>query len=497
MKIAVASFSHETCTFCPKQTTVEDFEKGGVLYGDDVIEDARGIPSYINGFIKVAEKEDVELVGILSAARSWGGSSGSWLTKECFDKYSNGIADGLRKAGKLDGVLLALHGAMAAEGYLKPEAEIVRRARRTVGDVPIMVTLDLHANEDNELTEAADAVFVLKTYPHLDSEEIGATAARCMVKTVRGEFRPMMAIKKPGIITPSVFQGTSFDPVRQIYERAGQWEKREADAYCVSVAMGFAYADVPDVGASVIAVTDDNRELAEQIVQDIADFMWKIREPLANRKVPKVKEGVATALRSVKGGTRPVIIADHSDRTGDSTHILNELLAQSAKNFVVATIADPEAVKQIQQRSGLGKTVTVKVGGYASELSGKPAELAGEVEFLGDGSYVLTGPMSKGRRTSPGHVAVLGIGNNNHIVITSVLHQVLDDAIFGAYGIDFEALDIIVLKSRVHFRAFYEGVADRIVEVDAPGLGPADLTQLTYNNLPEDIYPIGKKWLQD
>ena len=105
MKIAVASFSHETCTFCPRPTTVDDFEAGGVHHGEDVMESKRGIPSYINGFIKAAEEEeDVELVGILAASSSRGGSSGSWLTEECFDKYSLGIADGLRAAGEVDGM---------------------------------------------------------------------------------------------------------------------------------------------------------------------------------------------------------------------------------------------------------------------------------------------------------------------------------------------------------------------------------------------------------
>ena len=494
MKIAVASFSHETCTFCPKLTTVEDFEKGGVLYGQDVIEDSRGVSTYINGYIKAAEKEGAELVGILSAARSWGGSSGSWLTKECFEKYSNGIAEGLKKASKLDGVLLALHGAMAVKEYPRPEAEIVRRARKAVGKIPIMVTLDLHANEDHELTDAADAVFILKTYPHIDSQEIGVIAARCMMKTIRGEFKPTMAIRKPGIITPSVFQGTSFYPTKNIYDKCRAWEATEKDAYCVSVAMGFAYADVPDVGATVIAITNNNKELAEKIVQDISNFMWELREPLANKKVPKVKEGVAKVLKAVKEGKRPVIIGDHSDRTGDSTHVLKELLAQGAKNFAIATIADPNAITEIQKKAKVGETVTVKVGGYASELSGEPVELTGKVEFLGNGDYVFSGPMNTGNRNKLGTVASLNLGNNNHVMLTPTLHQVLDDAIFKAYRIDFSSLDIIALKSRVHFRAFYETVAGEIVEIDAPGLGPADLTQFNYKNLPKDIYPIGEKW---
>ena len=293
MRIAVASFSHETCTFCPKPTTVEDFEAGGILYGPDVIEGSRGIPSYINGFIRAAEAHrEVELVGILAASRSRGGSSGSWLTRECFDKYSKEIAEGLRAAGKVDGVLLALHGAMAATGYLKPEAEIVRRVRTAVGDIPIMVTLDLHANEDHELTDAADGVFILKTYPHVDSEEIGMEACECLIHTVRGEFAPTMAIRKPKVFTPSVFQWTGEYPGKDIMERAEKWEKEEPSCFSVSVAFGFAYADVPDVGATVITVTNNDQDLAEKIADAVSDYIWSLREPFAGKILPKTEEGV-------------------------------------------------------------------------------------------------------------------------------------------------------------------------------------------------------------
>jgi len=493
MRIAVASFSHETCTFCPKPTTVEDFEKGGVYYGKDVLETERGIKGYINGYIKVAEEEGAELVGILSAAHSWGGSSGSWLTRVCFDKYADGIAEGLRNAGKLDGVLLALHGAMASKEFLKPEAEIVRRARKAVGSIPIMVTLDLHANEDHELTDASDAVFILKTYPHVDNEETGMLATRCMIKTIRGELKPSMAIRKPGIITPSVFQGASYNPTKQVYDRAREWEARGGDVYGVSVAMGFAFADVPDVGATVIAVTNNNKELAEKIAQDISDFMWKIRQSLANQKVPDVKNGVAQALKAVKKRKRPVVLADHADRTGDGTYVLRELLARHSKNFAVATIADPKAIQDIQEKSGLGRKVTVKVGGWAAKESGRPVSVEGTVEFLGNGDYTATGPMGAGRKNTLGTVAALNLMNNNHVVITPTLHQVLDDAIFKAYGIDFNTLDIISLKSRVHFRAFYQEVAKKIIPIDTPGFGQANLRKLKYKNISSNIYPIGKK----
>ncbi len=494
MKIAVASFSHETCTFCPRPTTVEDFEAGGVLYGEEVLEHARGIPSYINGFIKAADEEDdVELVGVMAASRSRGGSSGSWLTEECFDKYSNGIADGLREAGELDGVLLALHGAMAATGYPKPEAEIVRRARAAVGDAPIMVTLDLHANEDGELTDAADGVFILKTYPHVDSEDIGYTAARCMIETVRGGFKPTTAIRKPGVMTPSVYQGTGESPAREIMNKARDWERREKNCYCVSVAFGFAYADVPDVGATVIAVTKDDEVLAEKIAEDVSGYIWSLREPFAGKKLPKTSEGVAQAIKLAKAGETPVIVADHSDRMGDSTHVLRELMKQGATDFCVATISDEVAIEKLG-KSRVGDTVQVKVGGHADTYSGEPVTIRGTLEYLGDCSFVLTGPMSRGDTRRLGVSAVLGFGENNHVILTPTLHQVLDDAIFPAVGLSLDDLDIVAIKSRVHFRAFFNDAAGSIVVVDAPGLGPADLSQHTYENIPGDIYPVGDKW---
>jgi microcystin degradation protein MlrC len=449
----------------------------------------RGIPTYINGFIRAAESEsDIELVGILSARRSWGGSSGSWLTRECFDKYSLGIEQGLKKAEKLDGVLLALHGGMAATGIPKPEAEIVRRARRAVGDIPIFVTFDMHGNEDQEIVDAADGVFSIKTFPHIDSQETGEVAAKCLFETIRGEFKPTMSLRKPGVISPGVFQHTGSHPMKDIIGRAKEWEK-ESDVRWISSMPGFPYADVPDAGFTVIVLTNGNQRLAESIADDMADFVWNLRVPLASRKLPKPKEGVEKVMRLQAEGKTPVIIADHSDRTGDGTHVLEQLLKQGAKNFGISTIKDPKAVLEVMDKAEEGDIVTVKVGGY-EYLSGNPVEITGQVEFLGDGDYIKTGPMGKGSKTLLGPTAVINLGENNHVVISSTLHQVTDHAGFTSFGLDFESLEIISLKSRVHFRAFYETVAGSIVEIDSPGLGIADLTTIDYKNVPKNIFPF-------
>lgn len=478
IRIAVARFSHETCTFCPNPTTVEDWE----FYGPptrDILGSNRG---YIGGFKTICEEYGgIELVGILSPRGARGGSSGSWNTKEAFDKYTNLIAEDLRKVGHFDGVFLSLHGAMAVTGIPKPEAEIVRRVRKVVGDIPIMVTLDLHANEDHELSDAADAVFIIKRYPHYDTTLIGERAARVMIKTIRADYKPTMATRKPGVITPSVFQGTGVSPAMEIMERARRWECQHNDVY-VSVAFGFAYADVPDVGTTVMVVTNNNQKLADRIADDMSDYIWRMRKEFAGKKLPKTKEGVALAIAAAKAGKTPVVIADHSDRTGGSAHILEELIKQGAKNFCIATLRDEKAIEEIQIKAKKGDKISIEVGGYSDKFAGDPVRINGTVEFLGN----------YGRR---GKVAVLLFGENNRVILTPQLMQVTTPGIFKPLGIKLDTLDIIVLKSRVHFRrGFHEtGLAGAIFEVDAPGWGPADLTLLPYKNIPKDIYPIYKK----
>ncbi|MFC1529048.1 M81 family metallopeptidase [Candidatus Latescibacterota bacterium] len=477
IRIAVARFSHETCTFCPEPTTIEDWEYRGPPTRD-ILNFNRG---YIGGFKTICEEYGgIELIGILSPRDARGGSSGSWITREAFDKYTKGITDDLKQAGKLDGVYLSLHGAMAVTGIPKPEAEIVRRVREVVGDIPIMVSLDLHANEDHELSDAADAVFIIKRYPHYDTTLIGERAARVMIKIIRGDYRPTMATRKPGVITPSVFQGTGISPAMEIMEQARRWECQYTDVY-VSVAFGFAYADVPDVGATVMVVTNNNQELANKIADNLSNYIWRMRKTFAGKTLPKTKEGVSLAIAAVKEGRTPVIIADHSDRTGGSTYILQELINQGAENFCITTLRDEKALKELQGTVKAGDAISVSVAGYSDKFAGNPVRIEGKLEFLGEYNEET--------------VAVIVFGENNRIILTPQLKQITDVNIFAPLGIKFDTLDIIVLKSRVHFRrGYYEtGLAGAIFEVDAPGWGPADLTTLPYQNIPKDIYPVYRR----
>lgn len=491
-RVAVVSFSHETLTFCPELSDLKAWEEGGIKYGPEALDTDGEGKTYITGFKSAFEGEtDFELIGILRTGWPKTTGYGSWITTEAFDVITGRISSRLEELRHVDGVYLALHGAMAVLNVARPEAEIVRRVRKVVGDVPIMVTFDLHANEDVEMAHTADGVFVLKTYPHLDSHDIGLTAGECMLKTIKGEFKPTMAFRKPPIVSASVFQASEFPPMKHVYDRCRDWERK--GVYCASVAPGFAYADVPDLGASVFVVTNDNRGLAEECAQDINDLMWSLRGELT-RKLPGAIDGVAEVIRLVKAGTKPVVLAYHDERLGDGTHVLRELLEQGAVNWCSTGVADPESLRVMASEKKLGDVVELTVGGWLHEISGKPVEIAGAIEYLGELEWVETGPMGRGSHKREGLIACIDLGRNRHVVITERLFAPMSADPLKAMGIDVDSLDIVEIKSRVHHKAYWDTWSALDFPVDPPGLGPADLSILEYKHLPWDIYPIGEKY---
>jgi microcystin degradation protein MlrC len=497
--IAVASFSHETLTFCLEPTDLKAWEEGDIKYGSETLNTEGEGKTYITGFKEATEGElDIELVGILRTGWPNTTGYGSWISTEAFDIITGRITSRLEELRQVDGVYLALHGAMAVHGVSRPEAEIVRRVRKVVGDVPIMVTFDLHANEDVEMAHAADGVFVLKTYPHLDSHEIGYRAGECMVKTLRGEFKPTMAFKKPKIASASVFQASEFPPMKHVYDHCREWEGK--GVFCASVAPGFAYADVPDLGASVFVVTNDDQGLAEECAQDLHDLMWSLRKELT-RKLPSAMDGVAEVLRLVKSGIKPVVIAYHDERLGDGTHVIRELLDQGAVNWCSTCIADPEALKILLANNKVGDEVKLTIGGWLHEISGKPVNIKGTIEYLGELEWVETGPMGLGATRKLDSVTCIDLGNNRHVMVTERLYAPMSADPLKAMGLDMDSLDIVEIKSRVHHKAYWEGLDENTgtvryhdFPVDPPGLGPADLSLLEYKHIPWDIYPIGEKY---
>lgn len=476
LRIAVAKFSHETCTFCPGgDIEIDDWLKSSApLSGEELLRSG----SYIRGFTKRArELGDMDLVPLTSPISVFGGSSRSWHTKETFDHFLDRMIAELKNATPVDAVYLALHGAMAVRDVPRPEAEIARRFREVVGpDVPIAGTFDLHGNEDAEFLRWADFAFVTKRYPHYDAYIQGERAARALRLAAKGEYTSTTATRKPGVITPTVVQWTGQSPSMDIMERARRWEAREDDAY-VSVFYGYPWSDVPDVGATVHVMTNGDQALADRIADDMDEFIWRVRE-FAVADYPQPEEAARIVRDAVASGETPVAVGDHSDRPGDATHILKAFEEAGIGKVLYGAITSPETLDTIAE----GESFDEEIGGFTPS-GGTPVRIQGTVTYVGEGFGY-------------DRVAAISFGDGNLVFITPAYAQVLYPERFRLGSIDPGDYDVFVVKSRVHFRRGFDetGYAKTIVIVEAPEpfVGTTFLDALPYEHVNlEDYYPYG------
>ncbi len=488
IRIAVLKFSHETVTFLPYDTTRADFTfEGSPAKGEALL--AAEPKSYIGGFVKVArEFEGVELVGIESPLDSKTGSGSGWLTEDCYETFVGKMISEIKAQGPFDGVYLSVHGAMAARGVPRPEAELARRVREAVGSgVFIAGTFDPHGNEDEEFLRHADMAFTVKYYPHYDSYLQGERAARTLIRAIRGDYKPAHVTIKVPIISPTVLQWTGASPWMDLVQRALTWEAREPDTY-VNFFFGFPWSDVPDVGITFQVLTNGKPELARRIGRDMAGVAWRKRkELLETTKIHSIAEGVALAKQAVAEGKTPVVLADHSDRSGYATWLLREIMAQGLAKTLVVTVADPKAIETlVGQGVKPGDAFDMAVGGLADESAGQPVRVQGKV-------LSVTGGLRRGDKDTWIHV---GFGDGNVLVISPYLAQIIESSSLSEIGLDPAAFDVIAIKSRVHFRRGFDdtGFAPTIllVEPDEPFLGTVRLDGLTYQNVTLGAYyPYG------
>jgi microcystin degradation protein MlrC len=482
MRIAVLHFSHETVTFLRNDTTLDDFVyPRSPARGEALL--ASGPNSYMGGFVQVAREYDgVELVGIESPLWPRTGSGSGWVTQEAYETFVGRMIAQLKAEGPFDGVYLCLHGAMAARGIPRPEAELARRVREVVGPgARIAATFDPHGNEDEEFLRHADLAFCGKYFPHYDSHLQGERAARALVQAVRGGYRPAHATVKVPIISPTVVQWTGASPWMDLVQRALTWEAREPDV-TVNVYFGFPWSDVPDVGMTIQVIANGDAQLAHRIADDMARFAWRRREALLHStKVHTISEGVVLAKQAVAAGETPVVLADHSDRSGYATWLLREIIAQGLSNTLIATVADAKAIGASRD-AGRGDAFDMAVGGLADESAGEPVRITGAIHNVIE-------------RDAQRWVSV-AFGDGNVLVISPYLVQIMEPSTLSDIGLDPGGFQLIAIKSRVHFRRGFDdsGFARTIllVEPTQPFLGTVRLDALQYENVSlKNFYPFG------
>ena len=484
IRIAVLHFAHETVSFLKNDTTLEDFiYPGSPASGEALL---KAYPkSYMGGFVKMAREFDgVELVGIESPLWPKTYTGSGWVTREAYETFAGRMIAGIKAGGAFDGVYLCLHGAMAVRGIPRPEAELARRVREAVGPkVFITATFDLHGNEDEQFLKHADMGFAVKYFPHYDEYLQGERAARTLVRAIKGDYRPTHVTVKIPIISPTVLQWTGASPWMDLTQRALVWEAREVDVY-VNVFFGFPFADVPDVGMTVQVLTNANPELAARIGRDIAAFAWRRRKELLHSTgIHSIPEGVRLAKQAIEREETPVVLADHSDRSGYATWLLQEIIAQDLSNTLIATVADAATTAKLKAAGAkAGDAFDMEVGGLADESTGQPVRIRGTI---------LNAVEAHGQ-----FWVCIKFGRDNVLILSTYLVQVMEPFSLAGLGLDVSAFRIFAIKSRVHFRrGFHDnGFAKTIllVEPTEPFLGTVRLDKLPYENVDlKRYYPYG------
>src|SRR3954463_14264976 len=481
-RIAVGGFLHETNTFAPTKATYDAFIHGGgfprMELGDGVLKNVRRINVGLAGFIEVAEAEGWDLVPTIFAA----GKPRAPVTKDAFERIAKTMIDGLASAGPIDAVYLDLHGAMVTEHHDDGEGEILARVRKVIGpDLPLVASLDLHANVSPEMIAHADALIAYRTYPHIDMADTGRACARHLALMLKTNARFAKAFRQLPFLIPISWQCTNDQPTKGIYEKLAALESDAVPT--LSFAPGFPAADFRDCGPSVFAygaTQADADAAADKLVALIEghedDFDGHIYSP---------DEGVRHAMALAKTASKPIVIADTQDNPGaggdsDTTGMLRALVRNKASG-ATGVIYDPESASAAHA-AGVGATVTLDLGGKSGIPGDAPYRETFVVEKLSDGKFVASGPYYRGRDMDMGPSACLRIGDIR-VVVGSYKAQLADQSMYRYVGIEPTEQKILVNKSSVHFRADFEPIAKKLLICAAPGAMPADTATLPWTRL--------------
>ena len=485
-RIAIAGFQHETNTFAPHPTDVKDFEMAdswpALLTGEAVIDQTKGMNLPIAGAAAEGGRAGADLIPILWCAAEPGGK----VTDKAFDRFSAMIIDGLKNAGAIDALYLDLHGAMVTQSFQDGEGALLRRIRAEMGpDLPIGVSLDLHANISQAMVDLASVITIYRTYPHLDMADTGARCMERIHQIVQGTvFQP--AFRQLPFLIPLHAQNTGQAPCDKLYADVMQWDRRGDFA---ELALGFTASDIFDCGPSVLTYAS-SRQQAEEINERLYQAVCGAERDF-DTAMYHAEEAVRIAMNA---DALPVVLADVQDNPGagassDTTGILHAMIRKKAQGALLGVMHDP-SLAAIAHAAGKGAEINGKLGGN-SGLDGETA-VNGPfiVEALSDGRITYTGEMYGGGVAEVGPSCVLRITQNNadiRVVVSSVRTQCLDLAFFTHFGIDPKAARMIAVKSTVHFRADFDPIAARTINVAAPGYFGCDLNSLSYQNLRNDV----------
>ncbi len=486
-RVLVAQIMHETNTFSRLSTDLDSY-RARYLYHDDELETHfRGTRTEIGGILDSAEEYDWVLVRSIAANATPSGK----VTAEAWTALKGAVTGAVETDGPFDGIYLALHGAMVTETTDDAEGELLVELREMLGpDIPIVATLDLHANVTDRMAASANTLIAYRTYPHIDQYERTQQAAELLQRAMAGDVSPQALVVRGPMLTGANHGRSQSGPMVRLLERAAAYE-REQKVLAVSIQVGFVSADIEQAGPSVVVTGDGNEARCREIADDLYQMIWDTRYETTN--VLLTPEEALRHIAAADPSDKPFVVADLSDNPGgggygDGPELLRAMISARLENATFAMLTDPETV-DICYAAGEGAIVDIALGGKVDPSLGSPINVTGRVLRFWDGDFTCDGPMWKGTTLSMGRSLVLRVGSVD-IVVTSNRAQVTDHQTFLACGIDPREKSVIVVKSAHHFRAAFEPIAREVLLVDSGALVSPDLSRRSYQKLRRPIWPL-------
>jgi microcystin degradation protein MlrC len=480
MRILVGAFGHESNTFTPFVTTLDDFY---ARWGAESLQEPLRRGSF-GGIVDVLRQHaDVELVPSVTAWAMPGGV----VARDAYGRFKAGILDA---AYGVDGVCLALHGAMRAEGLDYSEDDLLADLRARVGPgVPITIALDMHANLICGTMSYVDALVAYKTAPHDDTFETGQKAAEMLMRILKGRVRPAIGFAKIPFLLPGEMAQTSLDPMKAMMDLVVEVE-RVPGVLSASLMNGHCWADVPDIGVIAVVVTDSDHALAQREADRIASTFWARRGDFAvSAKAYGIEEAVEKALAAPES---TVFLSDSGDNPGaggstDVPVLLEALLARGATSVVYAGMWDKGAVETCLA-AGVGREITLEIGGKLDVQHGRPLRVTGVVRSLFDGVWVRGGLRQPMGRTLPGPIVVLNVAGID-VVLTSTRHSFEDPVQLRVLGLEPLDYRIVVLK-RGYLTTEFAQIAPRSILAFTPGCTNCRVGEMAFRRVNRPMYPL-------
>lgn len=484
MRVAVASFEYEGNSLSLRVERREDFERKGLVFGDAILAFSEGKKTALAGGIEIISGASMQVVPIVAAK----GGAGGHVDEGFFQDLLSQIAAGIREAMPLDGVYFSLHGAMICSEETDPEGAILERLRSIVSaDLPIAVSLDLHAHVSDRMVEHADVIVGYETYPHVDAYETGKKAASLLVRTINGEIKPVTRIRKYNAIFP-VLGGATLEgePMAQVAMHA---RKAEGDGRALSASYFPVqpWLDMADVGITGMAVTDAEPEAAESLAQEILDAMWSIRHDF-ELDAMTASEAVQAALTS---DARTTLLVDAPDSigggaAGDCPRLLAAIIEHGLHVPSALSIYDPHSAARAFE-IGTGAEAEFEVGAWLDTRWQKPVSVTATVESLHDGRFVYSGGPAANLENTLGPTAVLRIGGLQLLCASHAAYEHMDEH-YAACGIDTKTCRLVSYKNLMNFRKLLAEDVD-FIAIHGPGGTPLRLQDVAWQNRKEPFWP--------